>query len=151
MKIANTLKVLKDLLKINTDRVEDYRKGSANAGETDLKPVLKNIADESRKNIAQLEGEIKKHGGESEASELTPEGKIIKAWMEFKAAFTGHDRESVLDSVEQGYDKAIEGYRVAIASTDLSSEVRQLVRNQSQGLETSHVIIKDLKDNPTGE
>ena len=148
MNIANTIEVLKRLLKINNDRAEDYRKAGAGAKQADLKPVFQGIADESRKNITQLEGEIKKQGGESEAFNATPEGKILLAWIDFKAAFTGRDRDSVLASVEQGYNKAHQGYQDAIASNDLSSEIRQLVRNQNVGLENAHNRLKDLKDNP---
>lgn len=145
MKIANTIKVLKDLLKINNERVADYKKASVDVKEADLKPVLQDIAEESRKNATELTNEIEKAGGVVDP--VVPTAAIQKAWLEFKSAFTGRGFESVLDSFEDGEDIARKGYTAAIASSDLSSEVRQLVRNQEAGIKISEDQVKNYREN----
>ena len=46
--------MLNDLLKINTDRVERFKKASYDTRDSELKCVFYTIADESRKNITDI-------------------------------------------------------------------------------------------------
>ena len=53
----------------------------------------------------------------------TNSGKIYRAWMDVKAAFTGHDRKAILASCEFGEDAAQAAYKTALAVEGLPSNV----------------------------
>ena len=141
----NTIEILNDLLRINNDRVAGYKKAVDEVKEYDLKNVFEGMADDSRKNAAELTREIKKYGGDPDAGTTTG-GKIYRTWMDVKTAFTGKDGHSVLASCEFGEDAAQHAYRDAIAFVNLPPEVRQLVRNQQIALKASHDTIKRYRD-----
>ena len=87
--------------------------------------------------------ELVRNGAEDTSS---PESNMRRAWLDFKFAFTGHDAGSVLSTYENGEETAQQAYRDAIASTVLSCELRQMVRNQQSGLSASHGKVNDYKD-----
>ncbi len=142
----NAIEVLNDLLRINNDRVEGYKKAIDEVKEYDLKNVFEGMADESRRNATELEHEIKKYGGEPDAGSTTTGGKIYRTWMDVKTAFTGKDGHSVLASCEFGEDAAQRAYKDAIAATDLPADARQVIRNQQVALKASHDTIKRYRD-----
>ena len=133
------IKILNDLWKINSDRAEDFTRTGEKVEEVELKTVFLKMADESRKNAAELV----RSGAEDTSS---PESNMRRAWLDFKFAFTGHDAGSVLSTYENGEETAQQAYRDAIASTVLSSELRQMVRNQQSGLSASHGKVNDYKE-----
>ena len=51
---STILEVLSDLLKINRDRVEGYKKASYNTTDPGLKALLANMADQARKNVTDI-------------------------------------------------------------------------------------------------
>jgi uncharacterized protein (TIGR02284 family) len=58
--------VLNDLVRINNDRITGYEKAADETKdiELDLKAIFHKMADESRKYVSKLNGEISKYGGE---------------------------------------------------------------------------------------
>ena len=67
--------------------------------------------------------------------------------MDVKATFTGHDRQSALESCEFGEDAAQKAYRDALGSdAEMSADTRQLITSQQESLKSSHDIIKKLRD-----
>lgn len=144
----NLVSVLNDLIRINNDRIEGYEKASNEARDfdVDLKAIFTRMADESRQYAAELTQEVVKFGGEP-ATGTTSSGKIYRAWMDVKATFTGHDRESVLASCEFGEDAAQKAYNSALESdAEMSADIRQLITNQKSSLKTSHDVIKKYRD-----
>ena len=101
----NLVGVLNDLIRINNDRIEGYHRANNEARDidADLRAIFTRMADESRQYASELTQEVVKLGGEP-ATGTTASGKIYRAWMDVKATFTGHDRESVLASCEFGED-----------------------------------------------
>ncbi len=140
--------VLNDLIHINNDRITGYEKAS---GETkdidvDLQGIFNKMADESRKYKAELTQAVTSLGGEIEQGK-TSLGSIYQVWMDIKATFTGHDRQSVLNSCEYGEDAAQKAYRDALASdAEMDVETRQLITTQKDELKSSHDAIKKLRD-----
>jgi len=76
----------------------------------------------------------------------TTSGKIYRAWMDIKAAFTGKDRQTVLNNCEFGEDAAQKAYRDAEKSEDLLPNARMLITNQKLELKSSHDKVKILRD-----
>lgn len=144
----NLVEVLNDLIRINNDRIEGYQRANKEARDidVDLRAIFTRMADESRQYAAELIQEVVRQGGEP-AEGTTASGKIYRAWMDVKATFTGHDRESVLASCEFGEDAAQKAYNSALESdAEMSADIRQLITNQKASLKTSHDVIKKYRD-----
>ncbi|MEP6712610.1 MAG: PA2169 family four-helix-bundle protein [Ferruginibacter sp.] len=140
--------VLNDLIQINNDRITGYEKAAEETKDidVDLQGIFHKMADESRKYKAELTNEVTRLGGEP-AEGTTGMGKIYRVWMDVKATFSGHDRQSALDSCEFGEDAAQKAYRDALASdAEISAETRQLITSQKESLKTSHDTIRKLRD-----
>lgn len=140
--------VLNDLIRINHDRVEGYEKAISETKEkdSDLQAVFHRMADESKQYASELESEIKRYGGEP-AEGTTLSGKVYRAWMDIKAAFSGKGRHSVLEACEFGEDAAQKAYDDALKSdAALPTETRQLIVNQKTSLKASHDTIKQYRD-----
>src|SRR6476620_1793065 len=124
--------ILNDLIQINNDRITGYEKASKEVEgvDVDLKAVFAKMADESRKYKAELTQEVTRVGGEP-ATGTTNLGKIYRVWMDVKATFSGHDRQSALESCEFGEDAAQKAYREALASdAEMRADTRQLITSQ---------------------
>ena len=144
----DVIEVLNDLIQINNDRIEGYERAADEARDidVDLRAVFSRMAEESRKYAAELTQEVVKLGGDP-ATGTTASGKIYRVWMDVKATFTGHDRQSVLASCEFGEDAAQKAYDLALKSdAPLTIDIRQLIVNQKASLKTSHDLIKKYRD-----
>jgi uncharacterized protein (TIGR02284 family) len=140
--------VLNDLIKINYDRIEGYRKAAEESKDMDitLHPIFQKMADESRLNVSSLVEHVRSLGGEAERGS-TVMGKIYRAWMDIKATFTGNDRTAILTSCEYGEDQAQKAYEEALASdADIDTATRQLIMSQKETLKKSHDEIKAMRD-----
>ncbi len=140
--------VLNDLIKINNDRVKGYETAAEDVKsfDVDLQPIFNKMANDSRKYVAELTKEVERLGGEP-ATGSTASGKIHRTWMDVKAAFSGKDRQSMLESCEFGEDASQKAYKEALASdAEISAETRKLITDQQSSLKTSHDIIKKYRD-----
>lgn len=140
--------VLNDLIRINYDRIEGYRKAAEESKDFDisLHPLFQRMADESRKNVSALTQQVRSMGGEVESGS-TAMGKIYRGWMDVKAVFTGSDRKSILESCEFGEDQAQKAYSEALKSdAELDTSVRQMIMDQKEVLKAQHDDIKKLRD-----
>ncbi len=146
-----TSEILKDLVRINNDRIEGYNKAEqeSKVKDADLQSLFRQMAAESRSYINDLTKYITMPADES-TDETTFRGKIYRAWMDVKATFTGNDRRAILSSCEYGEDAAQKAYDTALSSdAAMSAEVRQLIMDQKISLKKSHDRIKALRDKQT--
>lgn len=143
----DTIDVLNDLIRINHDRIAGYERAIKEAKDIDmdLKNVFNRMGEESTVYVSELSEAVTRLGGEP-ATDSTTSGKIYRAWMDVKATFTGHDRQSILASCEFGEDAAQKAYKAALESDDLHADARQLVTNQKSALKQSHDLIKRYRD-----
>lgn len=135
---------LNKLVEINNDRVEGYKKALKETDDADLKELFKNMAEHSFGFKNELADEIMKLGGEPTQSTGTS-GKVYRAWMDIRAAFTNKDRKDILSSCEHGEDAAIETYEEVLKST-LSPGTFALISKQKTALQGDHDRIKALRD-----
>lgn len=141
--------VLNDLIEINNDRIVGYEKAADETKglDVDLKAIFYKMADESRKYKSELTLEVNRLGGDPVTDDTTNSGKIYRVWMDVKATFSGHDRQSVLESCEFGEDAAQKAYNAALASdAEMDADTRQLITSQQSSLKTSHDLIKKYRD-----
>jgi uncharacterized protein (TIGR02284 family) len=141
-----TVSLLNDLVVINNDRIEGYKKAAEETDDIDLKALFNGMAAESRQFKAELSAEIVRLGGTVDEGTKTS-GKIYRAWMDIKAALTGKDRKAIISSCEFGEDAALEEYKDVLNSDDLSPECRVIVNKQRDRIQKSHDQIKLMRDN----
>lgn len=141
------VEVLNDLIRINNDRIEGYQKAAQETQpeDGDLRNIFQQMAQESRQFKQELAAEVVHHGGEV-AEGTMASGKIYRAWMDVKAAFTGGDRKTILDSCEFGEDAAKKAYKEAGETEGIPTHVQQLIIRQKQSVIASHDKIKILRD-----
>ena len=136
---------LSDLVRINQDRVEGYKKAIALTDDTDLKALFQRMADESHTYIDQLNSILLDGGGDVGGSSVY--GKLYKTWMNVKATFSGRDRQSLLSSCEYAEDAAQRTYEdVLRSSTPMPYSVRELIANQKSALRGSHETVRTYRD-----
>lgn len=142
-----TIEVLNDLVAINNDRIAGYERAlkELRDEDSDLVSLFTNMIEESHDIRNELGTEVQANGGEMETG-TTNSGKIYRAWMDVKAAFTGNSRHAVLASCEAGEDAAQKAYNSALETDGLPEYVRQILTEQKQTLRASHDKIKALRD-----
>lgn len=142
-----TLEVLNDLVRINNDRIEGYRRAINEAKDLDidLKAVFNNCINDSETFRNELAAKVKEHGG-TPPENTTISGKVYRLWMDLKATFTGSDRKAILASCEFGEDAAQKAYAAALDNDDVQADAIQLIAEQKQVLKKAHDLIKKYRD-----
>nr|WP_068890316.1 PA2169 family four-helix-bundle protein [Pedobacter panaciterrae] len=139
--------ILNDLIEINNDRVTGYEKAITELSQqdSDLRSLFSEMIMQSNRNRSALTQEIQVLGASADTG-TTTSGKIYRAWMDIKAIFTGHDRETVLNNCEYGEDAAQKAYKMALETEGLSANLRGIISEQQEDLKASHDKIKALRD-----
>ncbi len=147
METKEKTEVLNDLILINNDRIKGYQtaKEELKDGDEDLKVLFTEMIAESHTLKMALASEVAASGEDIEEG-TTNSGKIYRAWMDVKAAFSGNDRKAVLESCEFGEDAAQKAYQMALKEEDLPAHIHSLVSEQKATLRVSHDKIKALRD-----
>lgn len=147
MENEKRIDVLNQLIEINNDRVEGYETASKETDAADLKSLFADLQSTSHNNLTALRSEVSRLGGTPEEGTRVT-GKFFRAWMDVKAALTGNERQTILNSCEFGEDKALETYENVLAddTSVLSSEQSAMVREQQSKLRADHDRVKALRD-----
>ena len=147
METKETTPILNDLILINNDRIEGYQRAidELKTDDADLRSLFTTMISESHVYKMALASEVAASGIDIEEG-TTNGGKIYRAWMDVKAAFTGHDQKSVLASCEFGEDAALTAYNMALKEDGLPAQVHSMVSHQRDALKVSHDKIKALRD-----
>ena len=143
----NVAEVLNDLIQINNDRIAGYERAlkELKDNDSDLKVLFTTFIDQSRNLRNALGTEVETLGVQMDEG-TTASGKIYRAWMDVKAAFSGHDRQSVLENCEFGEDAAQKAYKTALETEDLPAYLFALITKQKAELKTAHNEVKALRD-----
>jgi len=146
MENSKQISTFNDLIEINNDRVEGYETAASETKEADLQALFAGLKATSHSNLSELRSEVQRLGGNVEEGTRTT-GKFFRVWMDVKAALTGNDRGTILDSCEFGEDKALEAYETALENrTDLTPEQVTLIQGQQSKLRADHDKVKALRD-----
>lgn len=147
MENSDQIMVLNDLIQINNDRIEGYRKAAENFNDqpTELLSIFNSFAMDSQNYKQELMEHVRRLGGSSEEG-TTMSGKIYRAWMDVKATFGGDDAQGILESCEFGEDAAKKAYKAAVESGQLDTQALSAVINQQQKQLQAHDRIKRLRD-----
>jgi len=146
---SKTIEILGDLILINNDRIEGYERAlkevENDPGNADLIPMFLRFIDDSRRYKVELGTEIAALGGEMNTGTTVP-GKLHRAWLSIKEAFTGHDRHSILEECEFGEDAIKKTYQEALNEEVLAAYIREMLVEQESELIEAHDEIKELRD-----
>lgn len=138
--------VMNDLLKINLDRIEGYKRAiNESHDHPRLLPTFRDMEYQSERYVTELRARINLLGGEPVDHKTLP-GKIYHVWMEVRTAFAKTEK-SVLDLCEFGEDAAQKAYEMALsADGEMDQMTRDMIVHQQSELKKSHDIIKSLRD-----
>ncbi|WP_313076404.1 PA2169 family four-helix-bundle protein [Melaminivora sp.] len=141
---GDVVDVLNDLLECSRDGEYGFRTSAEHADSAELKRILERHAQECASAAAELEHEIRNHGGEP-ASGGSVTGAMHRGWVSVKSALSVNDDQAVLNECERGEDAALARYRKALKA-NLPPSARALVERQAQGVQRNHDEIKALRD-----
>lgn len=142
--MANS-ETLRDLIRINNDRVTGYSKAASQAKDDDLQSLFSQLAQQSRQFANELRSYISDNDKDV-TDETTTAGKIYRTWMDVKATFGGDNRKAVLASCEFGEDAAQKAYKEALEDEELTTDVRAVIENEKAILREAHDRIKMMRD-----
>lgn len=146
-KKAEITEILNDLVEINNDRIEGYKKaiGELKEEDKDLKTLFDRMIVHSMTIKSDLVREIEVFKSHVETG-TTAKGKIYRAWMSVKAVFTGHGRHVILENCERCEDAAQDAYETALEAEVLPDFIRQMLEQQQSILGGAHDRIRELRD-----
>lgn len=142
-----TVDILNKLVEIYNDRIEGYETASKETDELDLKTLFAKLGSTSHQCRKELVREIESYDGVATEGTRTT-GKFFRAWMDVKAALTGKDRKTILNSCEFGEDHAVTTYQEVLQDDmeHISNDLRSLIRNQYSIIKEDHERIKILAE-----
>lgn len=143
-----TAEVLNDLIQINNDRIEGYKRALKDLkdDETDLRLLFLSLIDSSNRYKNELGKEVEVLGVDIETS-TTTSGKIHRSWLDVKAAFTAHDTHDILEECEYGEDAIVKAYKMALNEEYIPAFLREIIIRQQDEVLDAHDEIKALRDN----
>ena len=142
--MANS-ETLKDLIRINNDRVTGYSKAATQTDDHELQSLFSQLAQQSRQLASELRSLVS-DDDKNVTDETTAAGKIYRTWMDVKATFGGDDRKGILASCEFGEDAAQKAYKEALEDDDLTPDCRVTIERQKVTLRQAHDKIKMMRD-----
>jgi uncharacterized protein (TIGR02284 family) len=142
--MANS-ETLRDLIRINNDRVTGYSKAATQTDDQELQSLFSQLSQQSRQFASELRSLVS-DDDKNLTDETTTAGKIYRTWMDVKATFGGDDRKGILASCEFGEDAAQKAYKEALEDDDLTPDVRVTVEKQKATLRQAHDKIKMMRD-----
>jgi uncharacterized protein (TIGR02284 family) len=144
-----TVEILNDLVQINNDRINGFEHALKDVAsdEHDLKYLFTNCVGESHQFKMALGTEVEALSKEKDIDNTTSvSGKIHRAWIDIKTAFTGHSAKSVLEECEFGEDAILLAYKTALSEDFLPAYIREMLEKQQAILQEAHNEIKSLRD-----
>ena len=145
MKDDKVIDVLNSLIVINNDRIQGYETAIDEAEDHDLKNTFEQFIQTSRNCREELTAEVVALGGKPEDGTRI-DGKIYRAWMDFKALVTGKDRKAILSSCEYGEDVAVNTYEKAMKDPDLGPGHKSMVIAQHAKIKADHDMVRSMRD-----
>jgi uncharacterized protein (TIGR02284 family) len=144
-----TVSILRDLVKINNDRIEGYINAIDETPEeqTALVSLFRQMIEQSEGYVRELQAVIQSRGGDQLDHSTTSMGKVYRLWMDIRAGLPGNKPKTVLDLCEFGEDAALKAYKEAIESdAALDVDVRDVILRQESELLDAHDNIKAHRD-----
>jgi len=138
------ISVLETLIETCRDGEKGYKDAAEHVKRPDLKAFFAEQSVERGRFARELEAELARLGKPGKKESGSVAGAMHRAWIDTKANLGGGDH-TILESVEQGEDRAKEAYEKAL-NASLPSEVQMIVRRQAEGIRRAHDKVKSMRD-----
>ena len=125
------------------DGEKGYRDAADEVDNTQFKTVFNRVAQERASFRADLEQEVRRHGGEPQEGGSAG-AALHRTWINVRDAISGKTDEDVLDEVERGDETAIENYN-DVLQRDLPGDLAPTVRQQHDKIQETLQEIRTLK------
>ena len=151
MDINESINIFNSLIIINNDRIDGYKSAYSETYKEELRDLFMEFQQTSLQCKAELENEVKRLGGTPEEGTMIL-GKFHRGWMDIKAAITGSDSNTILDSCEFGEQTIIKAYEDALEQDKEEFSYEQkamlnyhitLLRIDYEKVKTMEVLIED--------
>lgn len=139
---------INQLIEINNDRIEGYKKAIELLPEGDhygLRGIFEDYRDQSIQFNADLKPLVATLG-DTPTDDTRTTGKMFRAWMELKSTVAPHTVQAILESCERGEDEFRKVYKDVLADGDLNADLRVIAQSQLEIESAAHDHIKDLRD-----
>jgi uncharacterized protein (TIGR02284 family) len=139
----DTLDLIKDLVQTCKDGETGYLHAAGVATDPQLKAYFSEQSLERARFGQELRIEAERLGDKPEASGSVS-AVLHRVWFETKATI-GLGDQSILNSVEQGEDRAKKDYEKALAS-QLPNDLREIIQRQAASVLNAHDYVRDMRD-----
>jgi uncharacterized protein (TIGR02284 family) len=139
----DTLDLIKDLIQTCKDGETGYLHAAGIATDPQLKAYFSEQSLERARFGQELRAEAERLGDKPEASGSVS-AVLHRVWFETKATI-GLGDQSILNSVEQGEDRAKSDYQKAL-SGQLPSDLRAIIQRQADSVLKAHDYVRDMRD-----
>ena len=121
--------ILNALIMLNNDRIAGYKVAIGETKDEDLKDQISQFIKASTECKSELSAEVEKLGGRPEDMTRV-NGRIFRAWMDFKSLVLRKDRRALLGSCEYAEYVALNFYEKVLTSNELDSTYIPMVKSQ---------------------
>jgi uncharacterized protein (TIGR02284 family) len=142
------LDLLHELIQACKDGETGYAHAAGIVNDPRLKDYFSEQSLERARFIQELKAEAERMGDAPEVSGSVS-GTLHRMWFEAKSDL-GLGDQSILNSVEQGEDAAKQAYQKAL-STQIPIELRDIVRRESESVQSAHDRVRDMRDKGVAE
>jgi uncharacterized protein (TIGR02284 family) len=145
---SKTTQVLKDLIKINGDRIGGYQAAlnQSDSLDTSTRDVLKTIIAEGVYYRQQLMQKVKQLDSDVRTNPNIL-GKIYMAWNDLKVTFASDTRRAIITNCIYNEEIALHAYRAALnKDSGITGEVLQLLSEHESGLKKNYELLKCYRE-----
>ena len=139
--------ILNDLIRINNDRFEGYKKALKQTREIDqdLRTLFYKMADESRKNTSAFITQILKlRTVNTTGAGLT--GSVYREWLESKQEFAATDRLGIINYCEHMEKMVQKAYDSALSiEAEIPENIAAVIKVQRREMTGSHHVVKSYQ------
>ncbi|GAC1440044.1 MAG: PA2169 family four-helix-bundle protein [Terriglobales bacterium] len=141
----NTISIVEKLIETCRDGEKGYQDAAAHVKRPDLKSYFEAQSAERRRFAMELQAELSKLGKPGKKESGSVSAALHRAWIDTKANLGAGDK-SILDSVEQGEDRAKAAYEETLIGPTLDVSLATLVQRQAERVKTAHDKVRSMRD-----
>ena len=141
--IISTINGLIETLK---DGQAGFRQASEAVNDSQLKMLFSEYSLQRAKFAGELQNEAITLGEHNPENTTSTAGAMHRAWINLKSAITSGDDHAILAECERGEDSAVNEYKKAMESKELSAPIREAISRQYTDVKSAHDRIREMRD-----
>jgi uncharacterized protein (TIGR02284 family) len=143
-----TVLLLNELMLVARDAERGFQTAADRVKEPELVELFEGISLERAKFVKELEARIRTLRAEP-VKLPNPGASLHRAWMEIKSSTDSSPSHALLEECERGEDMALKAYRMALETSDVDVQSREIIQRQYELVQAAHDRIKQLRDSAT--